>query len=207
MPLDDRYRHGNHTWSGAHGGYTDMIEDAQYAHADGEWDVDHAPYTDVDSVDLSSDASCASLSSSADVRSSLEPRSAASSHAPSPPTPPPIDPIAITKVRGAHADPSEASFVPGQVLAAALASSTGGTAAHDIASAGSEVRRARLGVPLVLEGSMEILSGFHRRDYDRVWRGALKSEAGAVIFAGSLVASPLLIALGAVLARPYERGT
>lgn len=146
------------------------------------------------------------LSPSGDAGSWPGPRSAASSHASSRATPPPIDPIGVRKAPTTHDNPAEASYVPGQVLAAELAASAGTVAPLLSAGAGSEARRARLGIPLVLEGSMEILSGFHRRDYAKVWHGALKSEAGAVIFAGSLVASPLLVALGALLARPYERG-
>ena len=117
---------------------------------------------------------------------------------------------AFPPARAVHANPAEEPYSPGQALSAALASSArivGAATAASSAVTGAEAVCVELGVPLVLDGAMEILAGFHRRDYDGVWRGALKSQAGGLLFAGSLMASPLLTAMGALLARAYERGT
>lgn len=109
-----------------------------------------------------------------------------------------------------HANPAGEAYTPGQVMAAALTSSTrivGAATAASSAVTAAEWVGVEVGVPMVLAGAIEIFSGFHRRDYDGVWRGSMKSQAGGLIFAGSLMASPPLTALGALLARAYEAGT
>lgn len=102
-----------------------------------------------------------------------------------------------------------ASWSPGQAMSAALATSSATGVvfgAVDAGMSGVYVTGVERGVPMIAAGAMEILAGFHRRDYQTVWRGALRSEAGGLLFAGSLVPSPLFVALGAVLARAYEAG-